>query len=187
MEVPVALAISRRRGSLMWASALGLAGLAVGAIVAWAARPAPVARETTRSLVSAAPTEQPVGVNPLEQRVERPRPTRTSLSLSPDGKTLVFGAIWSGVQQLDARAMNQLSATRRASRDRRDDKPYWGFLEVHINARSKPLPVRQQTALRGSDHASAAPRAVGGEHPDPAGSASDRRARLAGARLMAGA
>ena len=30
---------------------------------------------------------------------------------SPDGKTLVFGAIWGGVQQLYARAMNQLSAT----------------------------------------------------------------------------
>ena len=95
----------------MWASALVLAGLTVGAIVAWATRPAPVARETTRTLVSVAPTEQPVGMNPLEQRVGGPRPTRTSLSLSPDGKTLVFGAIWGGVQQLYARAMNQLSAT----------------------------------------------------------------------------
>ncbi len=110
-DVPLALAVSRRRGLLVWASALMLAGLTVGAIVAWAARPAPVARETTRSLVSVAPTEQPVGVNPLEQRLGEPRPTRTSLSLSPDGKTLVFGAIWGGVQQLYARAMNQLGAT----------------------------------------------------------------------------
>ena len=102
-----------RAGVRRWCGppALVLAGLTVGAIVAWAARPAPVARETTRSLVSMAPTEQPVGVNPLEQRVGGPRPTRTSLSLSPDGKTLVFGAIWGGVQQLYARAMNQLSAT----------------------------------------------------------------------------
>jgi len=38
------------------------------------------------------------------------RPTRTSVALSPDGKTLVFGAIWGGSQQLYARAMDQLSA-----------------------------------------------------------------------------
>ena len=110
-DVPLALVSSRRRGSLVRASALVLAGLTVGAIVIWATRPAPVARGTTRTLVSVAPTEQPVGMNPLEQRVGARRPTRTSLSLSPDGKTLVFGAIWGGVQQLYARAMNQLSAT----------------------------------------------------------------------------
>ncbi len=110
-DVPLAPASSRRRGSLVWAAALVFAGVAVGAIVTWPARPAPVAGETTRTLVSMAPTEESVGVNPLEQRVEGPRPTRTSLALSPDGKTLVFGAIWGGGQQLYARAMNQLRAT----------------------------------------------------------------------------
>ena len=39
------------------------------------------------------------------------RPTRTAVALSPDGKTLVFGAIWGGDQQLYARAMDQLGAT----------------------------------------------------------------------------
>ena len=110
-EGPPAPAISGRRVSFVWASALLLTGLIAGAIVAWAARPAPIARETTRSLVSIAPTEQPGAVNPLEQRAGGRRPTRTSLSLSPDGKTLVFGAIWSGDQQLYARALNHLSAT----------------------------------------------------------------------------
>ena len=42
--------------------------------------------------------------------MERARPTRTAVALSPDGKTLVFGAIWGGRQQLYARAMDQLSA-----------------------------------------------------------------------------
>jgi len=104
-------AVPHRRAPLMWASALVLTGLVAGALVTWAARPAPVARETTRSLVSVAPTGQPGGVNPLEQRTGGPRPTRTSLSLSPDGRTLVFGAIWGGVHQLYTRPLNQLDAT----------------------------------------------------------------------------
>ena len=110
-DVPQAPAISRSGASLVWASLLVLGGLAVGAVVEWAARPAPVARETTRLLVSIAPTARTVGVDPLEQRAGGRRPTRTALSLSPDGKTLVFGAIWGGVPQLYARAMNQLSAS----------------------------------------------------------------------------
>jgi serine/threonine-protein kinase len=102
---------SRRRPSWALASALVLAGLTVGAlVVAWATRSAPVARETTRSLMSVAPTGQPVGANPLEQRVGEPRPTRNSLVLSPDGKTLVFAAIWGGVPQLYARPLSQLDA-----------------------------------------------------------------------------
>ena len=54
---------------------------------------------------------QSSGTNPLEQRVGVARPTRTAVALSPDGRTLVFGAIWGGDQQLYARAMDQLSAT----------------------------------------------------------------------------
>ncbi len=49
--------------------------------------------------------------NPLEQRVGRARPSRTAVALSPDGTTLVFGAIWGGEAQLYARAMDQLNAT----------------------------------------------------------------------------
>ena len=52
-----------------------------------------------------------VGRNPLEERAGGARPTRTAVALSPDGKTLVFGAIWGGRPQLYARAMDQLSAT----------------------------------------------------------------------------
>src|SRR4029450_6325756 len=66
--------------------------------------------ETTRTILSVAPTSETSGANPLEQRVGGARPTRTAVALSPDGKTLVFGAIWGGRQQLYARAMDALSA-----------------------------------------------------------------------------
>ena len=79
--------------------------------MAWATRSASVPSETTRTLLSVAPTGQSSGANPLEQRAGSARPTRTAVALSPDGKTLVFGAIWGGDQQLYARAMDRLSAT----------------------------------------------------------------------------
>ena len=80
-------------------------------MVAWATRSVSVPLETTRTILSVAPTDETSGANPLEQRVGGARPTRTAVALSPDGKTLVFGAIWGGGQQLYARAMDQLSAT----------------------------------------------------------------------------
>jgi serine/threonine-protein kinase len=66
--------------------------------------------ETTRTVLSVAPTSETPGTNPLEQRVGA-RPTRTAVALSPDGRTLVFGAIWGGSLQLYRRAMDELSAT----------------------------------------------------------------------------
>jgi serine/threonine-protein kinase len=110
-DASVAPSISRTRGRLTWASSLPLVGLTAAAIVAWATRPVPVPLETTRTILSVAPTGETSGANPLEQRVGGARPTRTAVALSPDGKTLVFGAIWGGRPQLYARAMDQLSAT----------------------------------------------------------------------------
>ena len=95
----------------MWASALMLVGLIGAAALAWATRSAPVPAETTRTLLSMAPTDQLSGANPLEQRAGSARPNRTAIALSPDGKTLVFGAIWGGAQQLYARRMDQLGVT----------------------------------------------------------------------------
>jgi len=110
-DAPVALSISRTRGRLTWASSLLLVGSTATAIVAWATRPVPVPLETTRTIISVAPTGETSGSNPLEQRVGAARPTRTAVALSPDGKTLVFDAIWGGRPQLYVRAMDQLSAT----------------------------------------------------------------------------
>ena len=111
IDAPVALSISRTRERLTWTSSLLLVGTTAAAIVAWATRPVPVPLETTRTILSVAPTGETSGANALEQRVGGARPTRTAVALSPDGKTLVFDAIWGGRQQLYARAMDQLSAT----------------------------------------------------------------------------
>jgi eukaryotic-like serine/threonine-protein kinase len=79
-------------------------------MMAWATRRVSIPLQTTRTILSVAPTGEISGANPLEQRVGGARPTRTAVALSPDGKTLVFGAIWGGSQQLYRRAMDQLSA-----------------------------------------------------------------------------
>ena len=95
----------------MWASALMLVGLIGAAALTWATRSATDPSETTRTLLSMAPTDQLSGANPLEQRPGSARPNRTAIALSPDGKTLVFGAIWGGDQQLYARRMDRLDVT----------------------------------------------------------------------------
>jgi len=110
IDAPAPSSISRTRERLMWASALLLAALTAAAIVAWGTRPVSIPAETTRTILSVAPSGDTPGTEPLQQRVGAARPTRTALALSPDGKTLVFGAIWGGRQELYARAMDQLSA-----------------------------------------------------------------------------
>ena len=109
-DASVASSLSRTRERLMWASSLLLVGLTAAAMVAWDTRSVSLPLETTRTILSVAPTGETSGANPLEQRVGSARPTRTAVALSPDGKTLVFGAIWGGSQQLYRRAMDQLSA-----------------------------------------------------------------------------
>ena len=103
-------AISRTRERIAWASALLLLAVTAVATVAWATRTESAPPETARSILSVAPTGETPGTNPLEQRVAT-WPTRTAIALSPDGKTLVFGAIWGGRDQLYSRAINQLTAT----------------------------------------------------------------------------
>ena len=110
-DAPLALSISRGRERLTWGSSMLLVGLTAAALVAWATRPVSVPPETTRTILSVAPTSETSDANPLEQRAGAARPTRTAVALSPDGKTLVFGAIWGGRPQLYARAMDQLTAT----------------------------------------------------------------------------
>ena len=95
----------------MWASAVMLVGLIGAAAMTWATRSATDPSEATRTLLSVAPTDELSGANPLEQRPGSARPNRTAIALSPDGKTLVFGAIWGGDQQLYARRMDRLDVT----------------------------------------------------------------------------
>ena len=110
-EAAVPASTSRRRERVMWASTLMLVGLVGAAALTWAARSATDPSETTRTLLSIAPTDQVSGADPLEQRPGSARPNRTAIALSPDGKTLVFGAIWGGSQQLYTRRMDRLDVT----------------------------------------------------------------------------
>jgi serine/threonine-protein kinase len=111
VDAPAAVSTSRTHGRLAWASSLLLVGLAAAAVAVWATRRVPIPPETTRTILSIAPTGETSGANPLEQRAGGARPTRTAVALSPDGKTLVFSAIWGGTEQLYARRMDQLRAT----------------------------------------------------------------------------
>ena len=108
-DAPIA-PISRTRERLMWASALLAVAVIAATMAAWTTRLVSIPLETTRTILSVAPTGETSGANPLEQRVGAARPTRTAVALSPNGKTLVFSAIWGGRQQLYARALDQLSA-----------------------------------------------------------------------------
>lgn len=109
-DAAVTLSTRRSPAPLTWASVLLLTGFAAAAMVAWATRPMSTPPETTRAILSVAPTGEPSATNPLEQRGDGARPTRTAIALSPDGKTLVFTPIWGGSLQLFARAMDQLTA-----------------------------------------------------------------------------
>jgi serine/threonine-protein kinase len=111
VDAPAAVSTSRTRERLMWAASLLLVGLTAAATAAWTTRPVSNPQEPVRTILSVAPTGETPGTNPLEQRAGGARPTRTAVALSPDGKTLVFSAIWGGTQQLYARAMDQLGAT----------------------------------------------------------------------------
>ena len=111
MGAPAGRSIPRTRERLAWAASLLLVGLTAAAVATWASRPTFVPVETIRTILSVAPTGGTPGANPLEQRTGGARPTRTAVALSPDGKTLVFSAIWGGTEQLYARRMDQLSAT----------------------------------------------------------------------------
>jgi len=99
----------RRAAIWRWALASGLACLAIGAIatalvlgVRGRERPPDVARV----LVNVAPAET---VAPSSANL--PHPTRMAITLSPDGKYLVFSATRGGKQQLYLRAMDRLEAT----------------------------------------------------------------------------
>jgi serine/threonine protein kinase len=111
IEAHAPLSPSRTRERIVWASSLLLVGLAGAAIAGWAIRSVSAPPQTTRTILSVAPTGESSSANPLEQSARAARPTRTAVALSPDGRTLVFGAIWGGRPQLYARGMDQLGAT----------------------------------------------------------------------------
>ena len=81
-DAPVAASTSRTRERLTWASALLLVGLTAAAMVAWATRPVSVPAETTRTLMSVAPTGGPLAgrIHSSNGWEARDRPGRPSPS-----------------------------------------------------------------------------------------------------------
>src|SRR5688572_15540608 len=75
------------------AAASVITAIVVGA-AAWTLKPAPtdVERRVTRSLIAADPFNQRPPAQPGLSQAPIPRPDRTAIALSPDGRTLVFRA-----------------------------------------------------------------------------------------------
>ena len=75
------------------AAASVITAIVVGA-AAWTLKPAPtdVERRVTRSLIAADPFNQRPPAQPGLSQTPIPRPDRTAIALSPDGRTLVFRA-----------------------------------------------------------------------------------------------
>ena len=108
---PVALTVPQVPGGKIWRWALisGLACLvaaSVAGLAVWRLKPSGRSPEVTRVLVGVAPADQ---LAPASSG--NPRPARTAVLLSPDGKYLVFSGTRGGKQQLYLRAMDRLEAT----------------------------------------------------------------------------
>ena len=110
VDAPAAVSTSRTHGRLAWASSLLLVGLAAAAVAVWATRPVPIPLETTRTILSIAPTG--------ERRERTPWSNALGRATHPDcGRPVSrwqdagVQRDWGGTEQLYARRMDQLSAT----------------------------------------------------------------------------
>src|SRR5262249_53585473 len=85
------------------------ASIVVGAIGAWILKPSPpVDRIVTKLLLDVQPAERFAG------SVTSPRPSRTAIALSPDGRTIVFSGVRGTVTQLFKRRLDEVEATAMA-------------------------------------------------------------------------
>jgi eukaryotic-like serine/threonine-protein kinase len=85
---------------------LSLAALLAGAVIGWVFRGRPaVLTPVTHVQVSVQPADQ------LVQSVASPRPSRTAMALSPDGRLLVFSGTHGTVTQLYLRPLDRPDAT----------------------------------------------------------------------------
>jgi serine/threonine-protein kinase len=109
---PVVRAPRPTRGVLLLAVAVALAaGLAAGAAIVWKRRaPVVVSGASLRTQLGVAPAAGLERRSGLETRIASSRPSRTALSLSPDGQALVFAGNIGDKMQLFRRALNRQAA-----------------------------------------------------------------------------
>jgi serine/threonine-protein kinase len=119
-SVPTSIAAApmtpRSNGSriLPWAVAMAFAALAV-----WLAMRTPQAdQQVARVLLGVAPAERLLSGHPGDVSTGQGRPSRTSMTFSPDGRLLVFTAEREGRVQLYVRRLDQLDAIPIAGTDR---------------------------------------------------------------------
>src|ERR1700676_16580 len=95
---------AERRGSLRWVLVSAVACLIAAGftgVAVWHLKPSELPAEVARMGVNSTPAD----------RFSPPRPTRTSVALSPNGKHLVFSATKDGKQQLYLRDIDHWEAT----------------------------------------------------------------------------
>jgi eukaryotic-like serine/threonine-protein kinase len=90
-----------------------LAAVAIIALAFWLGRrtaPPPIAAPVTRFLVNVAPAERLLAA-PEDREAGEGRPSRTAMTWSPDGRSIIFSAAEGERQQLYIRSLDQLKAT----------------------------------------------------------------------------
>jgi serine/threonine-protein kinase len=101
-------------------AAAALAGAILAGAAVWMLKPSAAAAPAlvTRSLLAVQPFDQRAPAKPGESRVPITRRDRTSIALTPDGRTLVFRALGDITEQLYVRPLDKLAATPLAGTER---------------------------------------------------------------------
>jgi|RhiMethySRZTD1v2_1073278.scaffolds.fasta_scaffold04287_5 eukaryotic-like serine/threonine-protein kinase len=140
---PPAPTAARPNLGLMAAVAAIAAILAGGA--AWLLKPAPATTaQVTRSLLGIQPFERRSPAKPGETRVPITRRDRTSIALTPDGRTLVIRALGDITEQLYVRPLDKLEATPLAGTERTENpfiSPDGAWVGYAAGAELKKIPI----------------------------------------------
>ena len=101
----------RARRSLILVT-VTVAAATLSALVVWSLmRTPPASRPVTRMLVGVGPAERLLSGFPFDRSLGQGRPSRTAMTFSPDGRSLIFSAERDGRVQLYVRRLEQLDAT----------------------------------------------------------------------------
>jgi serine/threonine-protein kinase len=115
--------VNRSTSGPKWWLALAVVAGAAGLAIGWllGARSEPVTPVVSRWLLDVRPATALLGAHPVERApFARLRPSRLSIALSPDGRTLAFTAQRDGITRLYVRALDRAEATAVAGTDGAD-------------------------------------------------------------------